>query len=109
MLEVRWSSQTRADIRKIAEFWRDKDRTKVRAVIEAIRQRVAWLTDGHAELGSPMNDLPQSYRWYRERTFGYKIFYRTEGDPVTRIAIITIRHGRQRPLSPSTIRKRATP
>jgi plasmid stabilization system protein ParE len=107
-LEVRWSGQARADIQQIADFWREQDRPKVRLVLEAIRHRANWLADGHAEIGTPIDGLPRAYRWYRERAYGYKLFYRLEGDPPARLSVITVRHGRQRPLKPSTLRRYAS-
>ena len=105
MIDVRWSRRTYADIRRISDHWVERDPRKVRVVIGAIRQRVNWIADGHTEVGSPVKGMPANYHWYLERTYGYKIFYRAEGSPPTGIAVITVRHVRQRPLSPSTLRK----
>jgi plasmid stabilization system protein ParE len=110
-LEVRWSGQARDAIRQIASFWLEQDRTKVRLVLESIYRRAGWLANGHSEVGTPIEGLPRSYRWFRDRTFGYKLFYRieTEGDVPARLASITIRHGRQRPLAAGTLRRYASP
>jgi hypothetical protein len=110
-LEVRWSGQARDALRQIASFWLGHDRAKVGLVLESVYRRVNWLADGHSEIGTQIDGLPRSYRWFRDRTFGYKLFYRieTDGDVPARLAIITILHGQQRPLAAGTVRRRASP
>jgi len=105
VLSVRWSKRTQADIRRIADFWLEHDPEILPVVVRAIYQRVNWLADGHQHIGPPVTGLPDNYRVYRERRFSYKIYYRIEGTPEERIAVLTIRHGRERPLRPSTIRR----
>jgi plasmid stabilization system protein ParE len=105
VLEVRWSKRTQADVRCIADYWIENDPDLLSTVIRAIYQRVSWLADGHDHLGTPVPGLPQNYRVYRERRYGYKIYYRLEGTPPDQLAVPTIRYGRERPLSPSTVRR----
>lgn len=108
MLSVRWSKRTSADFLRITSFWLEQEPELLPSVISAIRERVAWIADGHCLLGTPIVDRPTSYRWYLEREYGYKIYCRIEGDPPDTIAVIAIRHGRQRPLKPSTLRRYAS-
>ena len=105
MLRVRWSTRTQDDLRRIADYWQEQDPAKVAAVVRAIYLRVNWLADGRSQLGSPIAELPSMDRVYRERAFGYKIFYRIEGSPAEELSVLTIRHSRERPLRPSTIRR----
>lgn len=107
MLRVRWSDRTRADFLRIASFWLEREPELLSAVISTIRERVTWIADGRHLLGAPIGDGPTSYRWYLEREHGYKIYYRIEGNPPDTVAVIAVRHGRQRPLKPSTLRKHA--
>ncbi len=105
MLRVRWSSRTRTDFLRIASFWLEQEPGLLPSVISALRKRVAWIADGHHLLGTPIGNEAKSYRWHHEREYGYKIYYRIEGDPPDTVGVIAIRHGRQRPLKPSTLRK----
>ncbi|MCL5958541.1 MAG: type II toxin-antitoxin system RelE/ParE family toxin [Chloroflexi bacterium] len=107
MLSVRWSKHTREDIRRIADYWLENNPANVAAVTAAVMGRVNWIADGHFHMGTPVKDLPNTYRSYLERAFGYKIYYRIEGKPPEGIAVISVRHARQRPLTPSTLRKYA--
>ncbi|MHB1160808.1 MAG: type II toxin-antitoxin system RelE/ParE family toxin [Chloroflexota bacterium] len=108
MLRVRWSSHTRADFLRIAGFWLEQEPDLVPVVISAIRRRVAWIADGHHLMGTPIDGGErEGCRWYLEREYRYKIYYRIEGDPPDTMGIIAIRHGRQRPLKASTLRQYA--
>ena len=105
MLRVRWSKRTQADIRRIADYWLEHDPEVLPVAVRAIYQRVNWLADGNQQVGPPVTGLPRNYRVYRERRYGYKIYYRIEGTPTDLLAVLTIRHSRERPLSPSTLRR----
>ncbi len=107
MLRVRWSSHTRGDFLRIAGFWLDQEPDLLSTVIATIRTRVAWIANGHHLLGTPISDRTSNYRWYLEREYGYKIYYRVEGDPPDTLGVIAIRHGRQRPVKGSTLRRYA--
>jgi plasmid stabilization system protein ParE len=105
VLRVRWSTRTQDDLRRISAYWQEQNPATVPALVRAIYRRVNWLADGRPQLGAPIVGLPHTYRVYRERTFGYKIYYRVEGSPPDETSILTIRHSRERPLRPSTIRR----
>ena len=105
MLRVRWSNHTRADFLRITSFWLEQEPGLLPAVVSALRKRVAWIADGHHLLGTPIGDEVKGYRWCLDREYGYKIYYRIEGDPPDTVGVIAIRHGRQRPLKASTLRK----
>lgn len=107
MLRVRWSSRTTADFLRIAGFWLEREPDLLPSVISTLRKRVAWIAEGCHLLGTPIGDEARGYRWYLEPRYGYKIYYRIEGDPPDTMAVIAVRHGRQRPLRPSTLRKYA--
>ncbi len=107
MLRVRWASHTLADRRRIATFWADANPALLPEVLAAINARVAWLAAGNHALGTQIGGLDPAYRFILERRFGYKIFYRLEGDPPTTIAVFAVRHGRQRPLNPATLARYA--
>jgi plasmid stabilization system protein ParE len=104
VLRVRWSSRTLADFARIAAFWLDQEPDLLPVVIAAIRSRVGWIADGHFLSGAPIDEAKR-YRWYLEPRYGYKVYYRIEGAPAHTLAVIAIRHGRQRPLKGSTLRK----
>ena len=105
MLRIRWSSRTEEDLRRIAEYWANVNPDMLPAAMGAIYRRVEWLADGHHQAGVPVIGLSRDYRWYLERRYGYKIYYRLEQDPPDTISIIALRHGRERPLKLSTLRK----
>jgi plasmid stabilization system protein ParE len=107
VLSVRWSSRTRADFLRITSYWLEQEPNLLPAVISAIRRRVAWIADGRHLMGTPIGEPGKSYRWYLEREYGYKIYYRVEGDPPNTLGVIAVRHGRQRPLKATTLRKYA--
>jgi plasmid stabilization system protein ParE len=102
---VRWSTRTKDDLRRIADYWLERNPANVPNVVRAIYQRVSWLADGRPQLGAPIPGLPHTYRVYRERTYGYKVYYRVEDSHPDELSILTIRHSRERPLRPSTIRR----
>lgn len=105
MLKVRWSSRTKADFERIAAYWVENDPDQLRPVLTAIYERIHWLADEHYLLGASVPGLPSTYRCYRERRYGYKIYYRLESKPTVTMSILTIRHGREHPLRPSTLRR----
>ena len=107
MLRVRWSSRTKDDFLRITGFWLEQEPDLVPVVISSIRKRVAWIADGHHLSGTPIGGPLKDYRWYLERKYGYKIYYRIEGQPPNTIAVITIRHGRERPLKATALRRYA--
>lgn len=107
MPRIRWSSRARTDFVRIAAYWQEQDPERLSAVVSTIRKRAAWIADGNYLLGARIGSEATNYRWSLEREFGYKIYYRVEGTPVESIAIIAVRHGRQRPLKPSTLRRYA--
>jgi hypothetical protein len=74
-------------------------------VIQAVYQRVSWLADDHPFAAPAIPGLPDYYRVYRERRYDYKIYYRIDGTPPDRLSILTVRHTRERPPRPSTIRR----
>jgi plasmid stabilization system protein ParE len=76
-------------------------------VFAAINERVGWLASGRHLLGTQISGLDQNYRHVLDRRFGYKIFYRLEGEPPDTIAVFAIRHGRQRPLEAGTLTRYA--
>ena len=107
MLDIRWSTQTQADILRIAAYWLERDPDRLSEVLATIRARADWIADNRHQSGRLVVGLPRSYRWYLERSYGYKIYYRVEGDPPETLSVITIRHSRERPLGPSTLRSYA--
>ena len=74
-------------------------------VLAAVNRRVEWVANGNHLLGTRMGDLDPAYRYVLERRFGYKIYYRIEGEPPQAIAVFAIRHGRQRPLADPSLAK----
>lgn len=106
MLSLRWSTQARADLLRVATYWLEQDPERLEAVLNATRRRVRWIADDHWELGTPIVGLSRDYRWFLERRYGYKVYCRREGEPPSLLSVIAVRHGRQRPLSPSTLRGR---
>lgn len=109
MLRVDWSSRAAEDLVRIESFWLERNLAILPSVLRGLYARVTWIGNDHALLGVRVPDLPAAYRWQLERTYGYKIYYRVDGDPPTSITIITIRHGLQRLLSPATIRRYTAP
>ncbi len=107
MLGVRWARRTGGDFLRIAAHWQEQEPELLPAVISAIRRRVAWIADGNHLPGTPIGAEGRDCRWYLEREYGYKIYYRVEGDPPDSIGVIAIRHGKQRPLRSSTLRRYA--
>lgn len=105
MLSIGWSARAIEDLSRIEKYWLEQNPAIIPSVMPAILARVTWIGDDHALLGSQVPELPATYRWQLERTYGYKVYYRVDGDPPTSITIITIRHGRQRPLNPATIQR----
>jgi len=89
----------------IAAYWLEQDPERVEPVLIAIRRRANWLADGKWQLGSPIAGLSGDYRWFLERKYGYKLYYRVEGDPPTVLSLIAVRHSRQRPLGASSLRE----
>ncbi|MHB1004589.1 MAG: hypothetical protein ACYC3S_02980 [Chloroflexota bacterium] len=91
---------------RIAAFWLEQDPERVEAVLTAIRRRSHWIANGKWELGNAIPGLARDYRWYLERTYGYKVYCRIDGDPPSLLSVIAVRHSRQHPLSASTLRQR---
>jgi plasmid stabilization system protein ParE len=96
-----------ADRRRIASFWAVANPAMLPEVLAAVNARVAWIASGNHLLGTRIGGLEQIYRNSLESRFGYKIYYRLEGDPPDTIAVFAIRHGRQRPLEPRTLARYA--
>ena len=92
-------------MRHIAVFWAQANPLLISAVMEAINTRIEWLASDNHLLGTPIKDLGPEYRSIVERRFGYRIYYRLEGQPVDTLAILAVRHGRQRPLRSSSLRQ----
>jgi hypothetical protein len=92
---------------RIAAFWMEQEPELLPAVVSTVRRRVAWIADGHHLLGTPVGEEAKGYRWQMEREYGYKIYYRIEGDPPDTLGVIAVRHSRQRPLNASTLQRYA--
>ena len=107
MLSIVWSSRAISDLSRIESYWLQQNPAILPSVLYAILARATWIGDSHALIGSPVPGLRMTYRWQLERTYGYKVYYRVNGDPPTSVTIITIRHGLQRPLGPVAIRRHA--
>lgn len=107
MLSIGWSAIAIEDLSRIESYWLQQNSAILPSVLRTILGRITWIGDGHALLGGPVDGLSTCYRCQLERTYGYKVYYRVNGDPPTNITIITIRHGLQRPLSPATIQRHA--
>ncbi|MBI4320212.1 MAG: type II toxin-antitoxin system RelE/ParE family toxin [Chloroflexi bacterium] len=105
VLSIGWSSRAIGDLTRIESYWLGQNPAILPSVLQAILARVTWIGDDHASIGSPVPELPTTYRSQLERAYGYKVSYRVNGDPPTSVTIITIRHAMQRPLSPSPIRR----
>jgi plasmid stabilization system protein ParE len=105
MLRERWTNRARADLMWIEAFWTDAQPTLLPPVLTAISQRVAWLCAGNYLLGPEVEGYGPEFRSVAERRFGFRIYYRVEGDPAHTIAILRVRHGRQRPLDPASLRR----
>jgi plasmid stabilization system protein ParE len=96
-----------ADRRRIAAFWANVNPALLPEVLAALNVHAAWLASGNHLLGTRIVGLNDRYRSSLERRFGYKLFYRLEGDPPNTVAVFAIRHGRQRPLAASTLARQA--
>jgi plasmid stabilization system protein ParE len=88
-------------------FWTDAQPARLPDVFAAINARILWLCQGNYLLGTQFTGLSPAYRSIVERRYGYRIYYRIEGDPPNTIAIIAIRHGRQRPVAGEALRRTA--
>jgi plasmid stabilization system protein ParE len=105
MLRERWTSRARADLIEIEAFWTGIQPTQLPPVFAAISERVAWLCAGNYLLGPVVGGYGPEFRSVAERRFGFRIYYRVEGDPAHTIAILRVRHGRQRPLDADSLRR----
>lgn|GEM_PF-6541948 len=104
MIRVEWSEWAARDLDRIFGYWEERDPEVAVAVVTTLTRRIHWLADDHYFAGKVVSDLPPAYRWYLQRRYGYKIFYRIEGDPTEVLLVIRLRHARQRPLNPVEIR-----
>jgi hypothetical protein len=103
MLRVRRAGQVRRDFIQIARFWATANPDLAPDVFAAIDARIRWIAADHYLLGSRIAGLGPEFRVTLERRFGYKIYYRIEGSPPSMLALIAVRHGRQRPMRPATL------
>jgi plasmid stabilization system protein ParE len=108
VLRITWSNQAARDLDQIADFWLDRDPKRGVGVLEAIDRRVHWLADDRSHLGIPVPGLPPHRRWYLERRYEYKIYYRIVGEPLEDLLVLRIRSARQRPLGPPEITRTST-
>jgi plasmid stabilization system protein ParE len=103
-LPVRFSRRAYDDFARIAAYWQAVAPELTPQVFAALNERIGWLRSSNRHLlGTPLPDVGPRYRVARERRFGYALYYRVDGDPGERLTIVTIRHGRQRPLRAATI------
>ena len=102
-VRLRRSSQVRRDFVRIARFWVVANSSLIPEVFAAIRSRILWLAAGNYLLGARIEGLGAEFRTVLEPRFGYRIYYRLEGDPVHTVTVLLVRHARQRPPRPSTV------
>jgi plasmid stabilization system protein ParE len=97
-VKIRWSNQALENLTDIVQYWEGKSPRRARAVGRAILDKINLLAD-FPDLGKPIEGLPPVYR----ETFAddYRILYKHIED--THVLLITVRHGKQSPLSPDEI------
>jgi plasmid stabilization system protein ParE len=97
MLKVRWSTRSIRDLDEVAAFWNARDSELAGLVLATIEDRVGWLADDHFHLGVRVTRGAIDRRWYLERRYGHKIYYRVLGEPPDGFLVLRVRHARQRP------------
>lgn len=105
MIRTQWPDRALSDLARVSRHWMSRNPEAQPAVLHEIYRRVQWLADDHYKAGMAVSGLSHKYRWIIDRTYGYKIFYRVEGDPPQVLRVITLRHSRERPLKASTLRR----
>lgn len=91
------------DLDQVDAFWATREPKLAPTVLETIGRRILWLADAPFHLGTPAAGLPADHRYYLERRYGYKIYYRIVGNPPEALPVLRIRNARQRRLRSSEI------